>query len=125
MSMEKWEVWYPNAAATGLLFGRGDLDATEVLLVHAVPDVITVEVRDEDGRRVAYAADLQRTQPSPICRLTRNGDTVSREDIWPTELDYELPLLVSGGEVGRLKAWWNATDRKEWRWSIELYNSNR
>ena len=29
-----------------MLFARGRLEATETLLVHAVPDVITVEVRD-------------------------------------------------------------------------------
>lgn len=43
--MQTWEVWYPKAAATGLPFARGRLDPTNTLLVHAAPDVLTVEVQ--------------------------------------------------------------------------------
>jgi hypothetical protein len=123
--MHYWEVWYPAAAATGVLIGRGALDPTGVLLVHAVPDVITVEVRDSEGRRVAYAAGLVRTLDSPMCRLTLEGATITREDIWPTEADYGRPVLLPGGEVGILQSWWNADDRMEWRWQVEFYNSRR
>lgn len=123
--METWEVWYPKAAATGLLHARGALDPTDVLLAHAVPDFVTVEVRDETGRRVAIGVDLERTLQSPICRLTRTGGSVLREDIWPTAGDLGLPVLLPGGEVGILKSWWHAGDKKEWRWQIELYNSIR
>jgi hypothetical protein len=123
--MQTWEVWYPKAAATGLLLARGALDPTDVLLVHAVPDFVTVEVRDETGRRVAMGVDLERTLQSPICRLIRSGSSVLREDIWPTAEDHGLPVLLPGGEVSILKSWWHADDRKEWRWQIELYNSIR
>jgi hypothetical protein len=34
-------------------------------------------------------------------------------------------VLLPGGEVGILMSWWNADDRKEWRWQIELSNSVR
>jgi hypothetical protein len=125
MATEVWEVWYPEAAATGLLFARGRLDATDTLLVHAVPNVIAVEVRDEAGRRIAFTKDLHRTLQSPICRLRRDGDQLTREDIWPGEAELGLPVLLHGGEVGILKSWWHAPDRKEWRWQIELYNSAR
>jgi hypothetical protein len=123
--LEFWEVWYPEATATGMLVGRGRLQHTETLLVHAVPDVITVEVSSTDGLRLAYGRNLKRTQQSPICRLRREGDSISREDIWPADADLGLPVLLPGGEVGILRAWWNADDRKEWRWQIELYNSLR
>ena len=125
MATETWEVWYPKAAATGMLFARGRLDSTEVLLVHAAPDVITVEVRDNDGRRIAMSQDLDHTAQSPICRLKREGYQITREDVWPSETEIGLPVLLHGGEVGILKSWWNAPDRKEWRWQIELYNSAR
>jgi hypothetical protein len=129
MAIELWDLWYPKAASTGLSFARGRLDATEALLVHAVPDFLTVEVRDEQGRRIAFAQDLPRTLQSPICllRKTNSGQSpsVTREDLWPTERELGLPILVPGGEVGILKSWWNAEDRKEWRWQIELYNSIR
>ena len=124
-TMQTWSVWYPKAGSTGLLLARGRLDATQTLLVHAVPDYLTVEVYDGDGVLVAFAQDLQRTAQSPICRLRLDGKSVTREDIWPSNEDLGLPVLLPGGEVGILKAWWNADDRKEWRWQIELYNSIR
>ena len=36
-----WDLWYPKAAATGVPFARGRLDATEILFVHAAPPVLT------------------------------------------------------------------------------------
>ncbi|HXH22591.1 MAG TPA: hypothetical protein VNN10_11210, partial [Dehalococcoidia bacterium] len=106
--LEFWEIWYPRATATGMLVGRGMLDPTDVLLAHAVPDIITVEVSSRDGRRLAYGRQLARTLESPMCRLTRQGDRITREDIWPTEADYGRPVLLPGGEVGILLSWWNA-----------------
>ena len=125
MAIEIWDLWYPKAAATGLSFARGRLDATESLLVHAAPDFLKVEVRDEEGRRLAFAQDVERTLQSPVCLLRKDGASIRREDLWPTEREIGLPILLPGGEVGILKAWWNAGDRKEWRWQIELYNSLR
>jgi hypothetical protein len=124
-AVEFWEVWDPRAAATGMLVGRGMLDQTDVLIVHAVPDVLTVEVSSRDGHRLAYGRQLERTLDSPMCRLTRQGDRVTREDIWPTAADYGTPVLLPGGEVGILLSWWNADDRMEWRWQVEFYNSRR
>jgi len=123
--MQTWDLWYPKAASTGLAFARGQLDATDVLLVHAAAEYLTVEVRDDEGRRLALSADLPRTQQTPIARLTRSGDTITREDVWPSQDDIGRPVLLPGGEVGILKSWWHADDRKEWRWQIELYNSIR
>jgi hypothetical protein len=31
-------------------------------------------------------------------------------------------VILPGGEIGILTAWWNADDGSEWRWSIELRN---
>ena len=124
-SMEFWAIWYPKAAATGLLLGRGLLDQTNNLLIHAAPDVITVEVLDMEGRRVAYGKDLERTQGSPMCHLRRDGSRIVREDFWPTDADRGLPVMLAGGEVGRLEQWWHSEDKKEWRWRVEFYNSSR
>lgn len=120
--LEYWEVWYPKAAATGLLVGRGLIDPSPVLLVHAAPDVLTVEVSDQQGNRLAYGKNLSKTADTPICRLTRTGDSIQRVDIWPAEEDYGFPVLLPGGEVGILKSWWNAADQHAWRWQVEFYN---
>ncbi len=124
-NLEYWEVWYPAAAATGLHIARGLLDSTDSLLFHAAPDVITVEVTDEGGVRLAYGKDLKRTEMSPMCRLQRRDNEVTRQDCWPSDADVGSVVLLPGGEVGMLKKWWHADDEKEWRWEIEFYNSIR
>ena len=121
-SSQYWTVWYPKAAATGLLLGRGLLDATDSLLVHAAPEVLTVEVFDRTGRRLAIGQDLPQTQESPMCRLRRVNGRVEREDLWPTQADLGSPVLLPGGEVGVLKQWWHAADQQSWRWQVEFYN---
>lgn len=120
---EDWDLWYPKAGATGIPFARGRIgERAEVMLVHAAPEVLTVTVRAADGGVLAEGKDLPATDDTPITRLTRRGDRVEREDIWPGEQDIGRLVLLPGGEVGTLKQWWNAADHSEWRWQIELYN---
>jgi hypothetical protein len=123
--LQYWEAWYPKAAATGVLIGRGRIDPVDQLLLHSPPEVLTVEVSDRHGNRLAYGKDLPQTLDSPMCRLRREGDRVTREDFWPTDADHGLLVLLPGGEVGTLVEWWNAPDRKEWRWRVEFYNTIR
>ena len=120
--LQFWDLWYPQAGATGVAFARGRLQATTILLVHAPPPMLTVEVRSERGSRLAFSVDLPQTDDRPIARLTRRGKQITREDIWPTQKDLGQPVLLPGGEVGQLLYWWNAADGSEWRWQIELYN---
>lgn len=123
--LEYWSLWYPKAGSTGLPFARGLLDATERLLVHAAPNVVTAEVYTSEQQLAAHGQDLEATLDSPMCLLTRRGDEVTREDLWPDSTHLELPVLLPGGEVGILKSWWHAADQKEWRWQVEFYNSIR
>lgn len=120
--VQVWDVWFPEAAATGMPFARGRLDATDVLLLHAAPATIDVTVRSDDGQVLAQGKGLKQTADRPMLRLTRRGDTIAREDVWPTEADLGRPVLLPGGEVGILRSWWNAEDGSEWRWSLEFYN---
>ena len=124
-TLHYWEVWYPKAAANGLLIGRGRCEPTERMILHSPAECLTVEVYDDDRKLVAKGVDLPRTLESPMCLLRIEGDRVLREDMWPTEADTGTPVLLPGGEVGILEKWWNADDRKEWRWTIEFYNLAR
>src|SRR5688500_11159245 len=121
-TLQTWDIWYPKAAATGLPFGRGRLDPTSVLGVHAAPDVLTVTVREGD-RVVAQGTDLQRTgEEYPTTRLWLERDQVRREDRGPTAADLGSLVLLPSGEVWTLLGWWNAADGSQWRWQVEFHN---
>jgi hypothetical protein len=117
-----WDLWIPDVAAQGISFARGRLDATEVLIVHAAPEKLTVEVHDDNGTLLAHSADLPRTANTPMARLRRQGNQVTREDIWPTEADFGSLVILAGGEVGILQHWENDPQEQEWRWKLEFYN---
>jgi hypothetical protein len=121
--VQTWELWYPDAAATGLPFARARIDPTGVLWVHAAPEVLAVTVREGDDRVIARGEGLRRQGSRlPTTRLALDGDRVTREDRWPTKDDVDSLIVLPGGEVGHLIAWWNAPDGSEWRWRVEFYN---
>ena len=57
-----------------------------------------------------------------MTRLTLEDGQVRREDRWPTQADLGSLVILPGGEVGVLTAWWNAEDGSAWRWSVEFSN---
>jgi len=122
LSPQDWDLWIPDAAATGVPFARGRLDETDVLIVHSAPHLLTVEVRDGEGALIASGRDLERTRQVPMTRLRREGGVVLREEFWPGPADYGTPVLLPGGEVGLLRDWWHRDDHREWRWTVEFYN---
>ena len=120
---QTWEVWYPEAAVNGLLVARGRLDATDTLWLHSAPPTLAVTVRDGDDRTVARGEGLaRRGEQLPMTRLWVEGGAVRREDRWPTAADLGSLVLLPGGEVGALTAWWHAADGSAWRWGVEFYN---
>ena len=126
--IEIWDLWFPGPGATGLSFARCRVngnDAGDRLLVHAAPPKLQVTVRDDAGQVLATGDGLERHQPGPMSYLVRRGATITLEDGWPTDQDIGRVVILPGGEAGILKSWWNADDRKEWRWQLEFYNQNR
>lgn len=117
-----WDIRSTDGGANGLEFSRARMRPHDTVLAHALPTEIDVVVRDEDGVLIAHSAGLRDEAMTPMARLVIQGESVLRENIWPTQSDLETPVVLCGGEVGILKAWWHAEDRSEWRWSIELYN---
>jgi hypothetical protein len=121
--METWEVWFPAAAANGLLVARARVDPAQVMWLHAAPEVVAVVVREGEETILSRADELKRDgRYLPMTRLDRIGESIIREDRWPAESDLGALVLLPGGEVGTLISWWNAEDGSEWRWQIELYN---
>ena len=122
MSDRIWEIRNPDGAAMGLEVARGRSGEHEVILAHAMPERVDVTVTDEGGRVIAIGSDLRHDVSTPMSRLTITDGAVSRENVWPREADLGLPVILPGGEIGILMAWWNADDLSEWRWAIELQN---
>ncbi len=106
----------------GLEVARGRSGEHDVMLAHAMPERIDVTVTDPDGTVIAEGRDLRHDAVTPISRLTLDAGRIHRENIWPSRADLGLPVILPGGEIGLLTAWWNADDHSEWRWSIELHN---
>jgi hypothetical protein len=121
--LQTWEIFYPDAAATGLYIARSRVDPTSVVWAHSAPESLAVTVREGDGPVLARGEGLKRVGPGyPMTRLAIVGDRVTREDRFPTAADLGELVILPGGEAGRLLSWWNAEDGSEWRWQIELYN---
>lgn len=121
--LHTWELWYPSAGATGLPLARARIDPVDAVWVHAVPRRVAVTVRQGDDHAVARGEPLtRRGSYSPMTRFAIEGDTIAREDRWPTDDDLGAIVILPGGEAGVLTAWWNADDGSAWRWSVEFSN---
>jgi hypothetical protein len=55
---------------------------------------------------------------TPISVVSMEAGT--RDDLWPNESHLGLPMLLPGGEVGRLLAFEQAEDGSTWRYSLEF-----
>lgn len=126
MSDQVWDLWFPQAGATGMSFARTVVDGDEAgdrLLVHAAPPVLDVVVRDAQGTEVARGEGLERNEPGQMSCLVRRGSEIALEDGWPTDDDLGRLVVLPGGETGVLRTWWHADDRSAWRWQVEFANS--
>jgi hypothetical protein len=123
---EIWDLWFPNAGATGISFARTRVArdaADDRLLVHAAPPQLQVRVTDEQGALVASGEDLERGATGPMSYLVRDGDAIRLEDGWPSDEDLGRLVILPGGETGVLTSWWHAEDHSSWRWQVEFSNS--
>ncbi len=117
-----WDLRNPDGGGMGLEFARGRSAPTDVMLAHALPERVDVEVREESGGLVARGRGLRDDVSTPMSRLTLRDGEISRENIWPGGEDLGRPVILPGGEIGILQSWWNADDESEWRWVLELHN---
>ncbi|HET6818696.1 MAG TPA: hypothetical protein VFH66_15820 [Mycobacteriales bacterium] len=119
-----WDLRNPDGAMLGLEFARGVSAPTDVMLAHALPERVDVVVRDENGNVVASGDGLEHPETSPIARLRVDGDTVTRENIWPGEGEIGQLVILPGGEVGTVCEWTHADDHSSWRWKVEFLGGN-
>ncbi len=118
-----WDVRNPEGGMLGQEWARGVSEACDIVLAHALPSRVDVVVRDEDDRVVASGRGLAAGEDTPMSRLRLYDGTVTREAVWPTSDDLGRPVLLAGGEIGLLVAWWNPPDGSEWTWQLEFHNT--
>jgi hypothetical protein len=108
-----------EGGATGIEIANARIAARhDVVLAHALPESVDVEV--SDGSLVAIGEDLRAGEPLPMSKLTVDGLRVLRENLWPTDDELGLPVILPGGEAGILRSWWNDDERRSWRWTVEF-----
>jgi hypothetical protein len=72
--LEVWDLWFPDAGATGIAFARSRVDdqaAGNRLLVHAAPPTLEVAVHDQDGTLIAHGSAF--ADPPPCTLGTAPG----------------------------------------------------
>ena len=118
-----WSLRTDDGVMNGLEFARcPTAGGFRRVLVHACPAAASIEVTAEDGSMLWRAELERRGDYSPMTLIEIGDEGLSREEVWPDDSCYGLPVLLAGGEVGLLRSWEHAPDRSWWRWSVEFSN---
>ncbi len=98
-------------------FGKAWKSPGEAVLLH--PSVRFVRFRqllpDEDSE---WCEPVEASGQHPVT-LVRMEDR-QREELWPDEEHRGLPMLLAGGEIGRLQLFEHADDGSSWRYVLEF-----
>jgi hypothetical protein len=113
-----WAVEISKDGERWRFFGKGWALPGEALLLHGVPRLVRYRRSDQDGD---WSRPMDRTGDEPMTLL--HLDEGIREDLWPGEEHVGLPVLLPGGETGRLLRFEHAADGSSWRWALEFRGS--
>jgi hypothetical protein len=116
-SHRSWDVEASDDGREWRPFGTAWTIGDEALLVHGLPAFARVRPSGADD----WSSPLERDGDHPMSLLTL--DQPSRRELWPDEEHVGLPVLLPGGEVGRLLRFDYADDGSSWNWAVEFANS--
>jgi hypothetical protein len=114
------ECWIVETSKDGerwRFFGRAWKLPGERVLLHAVPRY--VRFRPDD--RAEWGEPLERTEDLPMTMLDMEGAV--RSELWPDGSHVGLPMLLPGGEIGRLLSFEHRDDDGEWTYALEFRGS--
>jgi hypothetical protein len=115
-----YECWVVETSRDGerwRSFGKAWKEPGEPLLLHAVPRFVRVRpVEDPEWRQV-----LESSKELPITLLRMEEGT--REELWPDASHVGLPMLLPGGETGRLLRFDHTEDPSTWTYALEFRGS--
>jgi hypothetical protein len=114
---ECWAVESSKDGERWRFFGRAWKSPGEAVLLH--PSVRFVRFRQllptEDAE---WCEPVEASGEKPVT-LVRMEDR-RREELWPGEEHVGLPMLLPGGEIGRLQLFEHAEDGSSWRYVLEF-----
>lgn len=110
-----WAVETSKDGERWRFFGKGWTKPGEALILHGVPRY--VRFRRVDGE-ADWCEPLERTGDHPMTLLRLEDG--AREELWPGEEHLGLPVLLPGGEVGRLLRFERSPEGDHWTWALEF-----
>ena len=114
---ECWAVETSKDGSKWRFFGKAWKSPGEPVLMHA--PVRWVRYRQLIPVESAEWSDpVESEAATPISVVSMEAGT--RKDVWPDESHRGSPMLLPGGEVGRLLAFEHAEDGSTWRYSLEF-----
>jgi hypothetical protein len=117
MNTSGHECWVVETSKDGerwRFFGRAWKFPGEPLLLHAAPRFVRFKPDgDSEWRR-----PLEQTDDVPMTLLDLENSR--RQDLWPDESCLGLPMLLPGGETGRLLSFEHQTDPDRWTYTLEF-----
>jgi hypothetical protein len=111
------ECWIVETSKDGerwRFFGRAWKRPGERLLLHAVPRF----VRFRPDGDPEWQEALERTDDLPMTLLDMEHRT--RRELWPDVSHSGLPVLLPGGEIGRLLRFEHQDDPQRWTYALEF-----
>jgi hypothetical protein len=111
---ECWAVETSKDGDRWRFFGKVWKQPDEPVLLHAVPRFVRFRPVDEADWR----EPLERTGDHPMTLLRLEEGT--REELWPGEEHAGLPVLLPGGEEGRLLRFEHEADPVRWTYWLEF-----
>ncbi len=117
------DAWVVESSRDGerwRFFGKGWAKPGEPLILHGLPRFL--RFRHIDSAKDSWSPVLERTGDEPMTLLRMREET--RTEFWPTVEHEGMPVLLPGGEEGRLLRFEHSEDGERWTWAVE-FRGNR
>jgi hypothetical protein len=111
-----WAVESSKDGERWRFFGKGWTAPGEPLLIHGAPRFL--RFRRLEPVEPEWTSALERTGDQPIALL--DLERLDRQELWPSEEHSGLPVLLPGGEEGRLLRFEHSPDGDRWTWALEF-----
>jgi hypothetical protein len=114
------ECWIVETSKDGerwRFFGKAWKSPGEPVLLHAVPRY----VRFRPDGQAEWGEPLEQTEDLPMTML--DMEKAVRSEVWPDESHVGLPMLLPGGEIGRLLRFEHHVESGEWTYALEFRGS--